>query len=103
MRQDTSSFGRQDAPASLQDRMRAKLEAALAPDSLEIEDQSHLHAGHAGWRPGGETHFNIKVASALFIGKGRIERHRMIYALLKDEIADGVHALALETSAPGES
>ena len=102
MRQNSPSLGRQDPPASLQDRMRAKLEAALAPHRLQIEDQSHLHAGHAGWRPGGETHFKIKVASALFIGKGRIERHRIVYALLKDEIADGVHALALETAAPGE-
>ena len=83
--------------------MRSKLEAGLTPDRLEIEDQSHLHAGHAGWRPGGETHFKIKVASARFIGKGRVERHRMVYALLKDEIADGVHAIALETAAPGES
>lgn len=82
--------------------MRAKLEAALAPERLEIEDQSHLHAGHAGWRPGGETHFKIKVASARFLGKRRIERHRMVYALIADEIADGVHALQIEAAAPGE-
>jgi len=82
--------------------MRAKLQAALAPERLEIEDQSHLHAGHAGWRPGGETHFKIKVASARFVGKGRLERHRMVYALLADEIAEGVHALQIETAAPGE-
>ncbi|HLH48969.1 MAG TPA: BolA family protein [Roseiarcus sp.] len=82
--------------------MRAKLQAALAPERLEIEDQSHLHAGHAGWRPGGETHFKIKVASARFSGKGRLERHRMVYALLADEIAEGVHALQIETAAPGE-
>jgi BolA protein len=82
--------------------MRAKLQAALVPERLEIEDQSHLHAGHAGWRPGGETHFKIKVASARFAGKGRLERHRMVYALLADEIAEGVHALQIETAAPGE-
>ncbi len=102
MRHDNPSADGPDAPASLQTRMRAKLETALAPERLEIEDQSHLHAGHAGWRPGGETHFKIKVASARFIGKGRVERHRIVYALLKDEIAAGVHALAIEALAPGE-
>ena len=103
MRQDNSPSDRPRPPASLQDRMRAKLEAGLAPNLLEIEDQSHLHAGHSGWREGGETHFKVKVASAQFIGKGRLERHRIVYALLKDEIAAGVHALAIEAAAPGES
>lgn len=87
---------------NIKDRMIAKLEAGLAPTSLEIEDESHRHAGHAGAREGGETHYRIKVASARFSGKGRIERHRMVYALLADEIAQGVHALALQTQAPGE-
>ncbi len=82
--------------------MRSKLEAALAPERLEIEDQSHLHAGHAGARPGGQTHYRIKVASARFLGKGRLERHRMVYALLAEEIAGGVHALAIETRTPGQ-
>jgi BolA protein len=102
MRHDSPSRERSNLPGALQARMRTKLEAALAPMRLEIEDQSHLHAGHAGWRPGGETHFRIKVASALFTGKGRLERHRIVYALLADEIADGVHALAIETAAPDE-
>jgi BolA protein len=83
--------------------MKAKLEAGLAPERLEIDDQSHLHAGHSGWREGGETHFRIKVASAQFVGKSRLERHRIIYALLKDEIAAGVHALAIDAAAPGDS
>ncbi|MGA2793891.1 MAG: BolA family protein [Roseiarcus sp.] len=87
---------------NIKDRMIAKLEAGLAPTSLEIEDESHRHAGHAGAREGGETHYRIKVASARFSGKGRIERHRMVYALLADEMAQGVHALALQTQAPGE-
>jgi BolA protein len=82
--------------------MKAKLEAGLAPERLEIEDQSHLHAGHAGWRPSGETHFKVKVASARFVGKRRLERHRIVYALLAEEIADGVHALAIEAALPGE-
>jgi BolA family transcriptional regulator, general stress-responsive regulator len=87
---------------NIRDRMIAKLQAGLAPTALEIEDESHCHAGHAGAREGGETHYRVKVASARFSGKGRIERHRMVYALLADEIAQGVHALALHTQAPGE-
>jgi BolA protein len=87
---------------NIRDRMIAKLQAGLAPTALEIEDESHRHAGHAGAREGGETHYRVKVASARFSGKGRIERHRMVYALLADEIAQGVHALALHTQAPGE-
>ena len=83
-------------------RIHAKLTAGLDPTALDIEDESHLHAGHGGAREGGETHYRIKVASARFSGKGRVERHRMVYALLADEIAQGVHALALQTLAPGE-
>ena len=83
--------------------MRAKLEAALAPKRLVIEDQSHLHAGHSGWRAGGQTHFSIKVASARFAGKGRLERHRMVYDLLAEEIAEGVHAIAIDAQASEEA
>jgi BolA family transcriptional regulator, general stress-responsive regulator len=97
---DPSKPEARSAPTPVKDRIKAKLEAALAPERLEIEDQSHLHAGHAGWRAGGQTHFRIKVASTRFIGKGRLERHRVIYALLAEEIADGVHALAIETEVP---
>jgi BolA family transcriptional regulator, general stress-responsive regulator len=84
-------------------RIKQKLAAGLEPISLEVMDESHLHAGHSGAREGGQTHYRIKVASARFSGKGRVERHRMVYALLADEIAEGVHALALQTLAPGES
>jgi BolA protein len=83
-------------------RIKEKLTAGLEPISLEVVDESHLHAGHSGAREGGQTHYRIKVASARFSGKGRVERHRMVYALLADEIAQGVHALALQTLAPGE-
>ena len=72
---------------NIKERIKAKLEAGLTPIALEIEDESHLHAGHAGARAGGETHYRIKVASARFSGKGRVERHRMVYALLAEEIA----------------
>jgi BolA family transcriptional regulator, general stress-responsive regulator len=82
--------------------IKAKLTAGLDPTALAVDDESHLHAGHGGARAGGQTHYRIKVASARFAGKGRLERHRMVYALLAEEIARGVHALALQTLAPGE-
>ncbi|MGH7015882.1 MAG: BolA family protein [Caulobacteraceae bacterium] len=88
--------------ASLSARMEEKLRGALAPESLEIIDDSLRHAGHAGAREGGESHFDIKIVSAAFAGKSRIERQRLVHRLLAEEIAGGVHALALTTLAPGE-
>ena len=88
---------------NIKDRITAKLTAGLDPIRLEVEDESHLHAGHSGAREGGQTHYRIRIASARFSDKGRVERHRMVYALLAEEIAQGVHALALQTLAPDES
>ncbi len=88
---------------TMQQRIAAELTRALDPTSLEVTDESHLHAGHAGARAGGESHFRIDVVAAAFAGKGRVERHRMIYAALAQEIADGVHALAVNAKAPGEA
>lgn len=79
-----------------------KLEAALRPTRLVVTDESHLHAGHAGWREGGETHFRVEIVSEAFAGKSRIERHRMVNAVLAEELRDGVHALAIAAKAPGE-
>jgi BolA protein len=79
-----------------------KLTAAFAPQSLEVVDESHRHEGHAGHRPGGETHFRVYIVSEAFRGKSRIERHRMINQILAGELAAGVHALAIHASAPGE-
>jgi BolA protein len=84
------------------DTMRTKLEAALAPSRIEIVDESHRHAGHAGARPGGESHFRVLVVSAAFTGLNRVARHRLVNAALAAELAGPVHALALETYAPGE-
>lgn len=84
------------------DRIRTKLETALSPVTLEIVDDSHKHAGHSGAREGGETHFTVTVVSDVFAGKSRIERQRMVYGLLAEEMTDRVHALALNTRAPGE-
>jgi BolA protein len=82
--------------------MRAKLTSAFAPSSLEVEDESARHAGHAGARPGGETHFRVRIVSPAFAGISRVERQRRVYQVLEDEIAAGVHALALTTLTPEE-
>ena len=79
-----------------------KLREAFSPESLDVSDESHLHEGHAGHRPGGETHFRVDIVSAAFEGKSRIERHRMINCALAAELAGGVHALAINAQAPGE-
>lgn len=88
---------------SIAHRMREKLTAALNPERLEIADESHRHAGHAGSRPGGETHFRVEVVAAAFEGKTRLERQRLVYAALKDEMSQQIHALSLVTRAPGEA
>jgi len=80
-----------------------KLTEAFAPHSLRVEDESHRHEGHAGHRPGGQTHFRVYIVAEAFRGKSRIERHRMINATLSAELAGGVHALAIHAAAPGES
>jgi BolA family transcriptional regulator, general stress-responsive regulator len=80
-----------------------RLREAFAPESLDVTDESHLHEGHAGHRPGGETHFRLYIVSPAFQGKSRIERHRMINAVLAEELAGSVHALAIKAEAPGEA
>ena len=87
---------------STKDVITQKLTNAFAPESLRVEDESHQHEGHAGHRPGGETHFRVYIVSEAFRGKSRVERHRMINQLLSAELAGGVHALAIHASAPGE-
>ena len=79
-----------------------KLREAFEPESLNITDELHLHEGHAGHRPGGETHFRVHIVSPAFRGKTRIERHRMINATLAAELAGSVHALAIKALAPEE-
>ena len=80
-----------------------KIEAALKPASLEIVNESHLHAGHQESFDGsGETHLRIKVVADAFTGMSRVDRHRAINALVADEIAAGLHAIAIEAKAPGE-
>jgi BolA protein len=86
----------------MRDRIAGKLTKALAPERLEVIDDSHRHAGHAGARPGGETHFTVDIVSLAFRGKSRLERHRMVNEALASELKDGVHALAIRAAAPGE-
>ncbi|GJD65377.1 MULTISPECIES: BolA family protein, partial [Methylobacterium] len=88
---------------SLNDWIRTTLEERLAPTALSVVDESHQHAGHSGWREGGETHFRLDVVSAAFEGKSRVERHRMVNALLDDAFKRGLHALALRARTPGEA
>ena len=88
---------------SVRDTITNKLTRAFAPQDLAVVDESHQHAGHAGARPGGETHFRVTIVAEAFRGKNRIERHRMINAVLSAELSDRVHALAIRASAPGES
>jgi BolA protein len=87
---------------SMQETIINKLREAFSPDSLKVQDESHLHEGHAGHRAGGETHFRVYIVSDAFKGKSRIERHRLINATLADELAASVHALAIHAQAPGE-
>jgi BolA family transcriptional regulator, general stress-responsive regulator len=82
--------------------MEQKLRAAFAPVQLTIIDESHKHQGHAGWHEGGETHFRVEIVSSAFSGLTRVERQRRVHQALADELAGGVHALALRAAAPGE-
>jgi BolA protein len=84
----------------IRDRIEAKLSASFAPTHLVVTDESDQHAGHSGARPGGQTHFSVEIVSAAFQGKSRIECHRAINAVLAEEFAYGVHALAISARAP---
>lgn len=88
---------------SVKSRIEEKLTEAFRPESLTVVDESHLHAGHSGARPGGETHFRVSLVSKSFAGKSRVERHRMVNSVLAEELAGQVHALAVHPSAPDEN
>lgn len=85
------------------DRLKAKLNQALAPQQLEIHDDSAKHSGHAGAREGGESHFSVRVVSERFEGLNRVARQRLINATLAEELAGPVHALSLQTLTPAEA
>ncbi|MCR6657892.1 MAG: BolA family transcriptional regulator [Asticcacaulis sp.] len=85
------------------DRLKAKLNQALAPQQLEIHDDSAKHSGHAGAREGGESHFSVRVVSERFEGLNRVARQRLINTTLAEELAGPVHALSLQTLTPAEA
>ena len=79
-----------------QDRIIAQLTAAIAPTQLHVRDVSHQHHGHAGWREGGETHFEVDIASPAFEGQTRVMAHRLVHDALAEELANGLHALQIK-------
>lgn len=84
------------------DAIRAAIESALAPTALEIEDESHKHAGHAGARDG-RGHFRVDVVSSAFTGMSPIARHRAVYAAVGDLMVTDIHALAIRARTPDEA
>lgn len=88
---------------SVKETMERKLGERLAPERLEVVDDSQRHAGHSGSRPGGESHFSVQIVAAAFEGKGQVARQRLVYEILAEELRGGVHALVLTTLTPGEA
>ena len=86
--------------ASVKERITARLTDQFAPTGLDVIDESHLHEGHMGARPEGETHFRVRITAEAFRGKTRLERHRMVNAAVARELAGPVHALAITAEAP---
>ena len=85
------------------ERISRKLHDGLSPASLEVRDDSARHAGHAGAREGGESHFDVRMVAAAFEGLSRLERQRLVNTLLAEELAGPVHALSLKLQAPSET
>lgn len=80
-----------------------RLTDAFQPDRLEVIDDSAKHAGHTGARPGGQTHYTVRITSAAFAGMSRVAKHRAVYAALEGLFAQGLHALAIDATAPEEA
>ena len=84
------------------ERLIERLSASLAPTAIDVVDESHRHAGHAGARPGGETHYQVEIVSARFAGMSRVARHRLVHEIVHDEFENGLHALSLKLLTPEE-
>lgn len=84
------------------EQIQIKLTDAFSPARLEVLDESYRHEGHAGSRPGGETHFRVELVAAAFDGMARVARQRAVYQVLAEELAGTVHALELVTRSPDE-
>jgi BolA family transcriptional regulator, general stress-responsive regulator len=106
--QGLNAFRRRPVQKGLQNSMTLQhwitqnLQESLQPTELTVTDESEKHHGHAGWREGGETHFQVYIVSEAFSGKSRVERHRLVNDLLKGAFDRGLHALAIQAKAPGE-
>ena len=87
---------------SMKDTITARLTEALSPQFLDVSDDSRMHAGHAGARPEGESHFTVEIVSERFAGRSRIDRHRMVNDALSAELAEQIHALVIRARAPDE-
>jgi BolA family transcriptional regulator, general stress-responsive regulator len=88
---------------SVEATIRKKLTEAFAPTRLEVINESHLHAGHRSSPGTGDSHFRVLIVAAAFTGASRVARHRAVNKLLEAELKGKVHALALNTYAPGEA
>jgi BolA family transcriptional regulator, general stress-responsive regulator len=84
-------------------RIRSRLDAALSPTRLELMDESARHAGHAGARPEGETHFRLTIVAETFAGKRLVDRQRMVYTALGDLMRTDIHALSITALTPAEA
>jgi BolA protein len=93
---------RKEPLTSYAERIESKLRGSLRPERLLIRDDSEKHKGHGGYREGGETHFHVEVVAKAFDGMNRVARQRRVYELLKEELAERVHALELVTRTPFE-
>ena len=82
--------------------MLARLHSALSPARIELTDDSEQHRGHGGYNPAGESHFSLRIESASFSGKNRVQRQRLVYAALGELMHERVHALSIRATAPGE-
>jgi|CXWL01.1.fsa_nt_gi BolA protein len=91
------------SPSSRASRIEAAMKTQFAPSELSLSDESSRHAGHAGARPGGETHYRLRIVSAAFSGLSRVARQRLVNEALASEFAGGLHALSLELKSPEES
>ena len=80
-------------PSAMVEQIRARLQAAFAPSALEVLDEGHKHAGHAGE---GKGHFHVRIVSAAFVGQLPLKRHRLVYAALEDLMDNGIHALSID-------
>jgi BolA protein len=90
-----------NAPGDRIERIRRAVETALSPDRVEVIDESHLHAGHAGAQSG-LGHFRVNIVASAFEGRSPIQRHRLVYAAVGDMMTTDIHALSIDAITPGE-